>query len=787
MDAAKSNSSDPIDLHTSTGMDLVLSKDVIQRLPGLDELDRKLLDRDFSPLAFIDSQLTNMSATQLRETLQNKLETIKEQTTQTTLTANVTVPLSVDVSKVNDMYNRGRELVSQAVDLDGRLAAIRNRLVQVLHLRDTLMSASSTLVLSRAYISQVSSLPSNLERALADLSSTTQRLAFIKLIEKRIEPYASIPAVGTCMKQFSSYTSMLLSRLPPIQGSPTDDSATFWTEAMPHMALGTVLQGHKSLAAIVVDRGQLFSSNTATDQAINEKVKEIALSIQKFQHLVNISTPYLSKLEDTISHWVHQAYDELETISMGLSVTAESAYNTSLLLAIYEAYLSSVRKNLTRLLKVVTIGNDNGAFTTAAIAFVAFEMDLRRGSDYEQLAILFPELKKPILSGLFVPLFSSLVLSDLDSNISKLKLDSLNILSAMDFSGFNIYNGLPPPQVVSILRVWKSFLQQTSAFLDNNARLYVSEAVVQCMKELAGSLLEQLNFPADSNLILQKRYAQINGFPIQHSLLNRSPCKQMTIYDPSELLVVPLVPRVIATVYGVLWSISTFENNISGMILSHLAIASEGAINAQEIEHLNQQSASSEYENICIRQRSLLEGLQETWNTVADTAMRTLAGVMAGELCSGGVYPLLESHPNGKQDFRRVQTLITGQFELFLDTFKAITFPNIFAEILIPAICNAVGCCVVAAPKTKEPLISILSSIKELIHDIGHIVTNVIPSRLYETISNCVEEKVVGVLSFLLLILENRKATTHKQLADFLPMCTDTKQWFAELTRLWTK
>lgn len=787
MDVAKSSSSEPADLHTPAGMDLVLSRDVIQRLPGLDELDRKLLDKDFSPLAFIDSQLANMSATQLREILQNKLEAIKEQAAQTALTTNVTVPSAVDISKVSDMYTRGRGLVSQAANLDSRLAAIRNRLIQVLHLRDTLMSASSTLVLVRAYISRVSSLPSNLERALADLSSTTQRLAFIKLIERRIEPYASIPAVGTCMKQFSSYTGMLLSRLPPIQGSPIDDSADFWTEAMPHMALGTVLQGHKSLAAIVVDRGQIFSSSTSADQVINERINEIALSIQRFQHLVSASIPYLSKLEEIVSHWIQQAYDELEAMSVGLSATTKSAYDTSVLIAIYETYLSSVRKTLTRLLKVVTIGSDNGAFTTAAIAFVAFELDLRKSPDYERLASLFPELKKPISSGLFVPLFSSLVLSDLDSNISKVKLDSLNTLGAVDFSSFNIYNGLPPPQIVSILRAWKAFLQQTSAFLDNNARLYVSEAVVQCMKELAGSLLEQLSFPADSNLILQKRYAQISGFPLQHSLLNRSPCKQMTVYDPSELLVVSLVPRVIATVYGVLWSISTFESNIPGMLLSHLAIVSEGAIDIQEVEHSGQQSASSECENVCTRQKLLLESLQETWNTAADTAMRTLAGAMAGELCSGGVYPLLDSHPNGKQDFRRVQSLIIGQFELFLDTFKTTTFPSIFAEILTPAICNAVGCCVVAAPRTKEPLISILSSIKELIHDIGHVVTNAIPSRLYETISNCVEEKIVGVLSFLLLTLENRKATTHKQLADFLPMCTDTKQWFVELTRSWTK
>lgn len=779
--------SEPIDSLSSTDTDLILSKEVIQRLPGLDDLDRRLLEQDFSPLTFIDSQLTNMSATQLREVLRTKLEAIKEQSSQAAPSTKATTSRSVDVSKVTDMYVRGRALVSQAADLDHRLASTRNRLIQVLRLRDTLISASSTLVLCRTYISQVSSLPSNLERALADLSSTTQRLAFTKLIEKRVEAYVSIPAVGTCMKQFASYTNTLIKHLPTIQGSPLDDAASFWTDALPHMALGTVLEGHKSLAAIVIDRGQVFFSNAPVDQPINEKIKEIALSVQRLQHVVDLSTPYLSKLEGTVSNWIKQAYDELKSISMGLSITSESIYNTSVVIAIYEAYLNSVLKSLTRLLKVVTIGHDNGAFITAATAFVAFEMDLRRGPLYERLAILFPELKRPILSGLFVPLFSSLILSDLDSNISKLKLDSLTTLDTIDFSGFNIYNGLPPSQIVSVLRGWKSFLQQISAFLDDNTKLYVSEAVIQCMKELATFLLERLSFPTDNNPILQKRYAQISGFPVQNSLLNKSACKQMTLYDPSELLVVPLIPRVIATVYGVLWSVSTFEGNAAEMLQTHLVVTSDEATDIHEVEQLAERSASNDYKSIYAKQKELLNSLQETWDTVSDMAMRTLAGVMAGELCSGGIYPLIDAHSNGKQEFRRVQGLITGQFELFLDTFKTTTFPAIFAETLTPAICNAVGCCVVASPKAKEPLISILSSIKELIHDIGHIVTNYIPSRLYDTISKCVEEKVVGVLSFLLLLLENRKGITHKQLADFLPMCTDTKQWFTELTRSWTK
>lgn len=779
--------SEQMPISSSADIDLTLSKEVIQRFPGLDELDRRLLDQDFSPLSFIDSQLTNMSATQLREMLQAKLKTIKGQIDQTVTVTNVKMSSPVDVSKVNDMYAQGRVLVSRAADLDDRLAATRNRLVHVLQLRDTLISTSSTLLLCRTYISQISSLSPSVEHTLSDLSSITQRLALIKLIEKRIEAYKSIPAINTCMKQLSSYTNILLNHLPPVQGSPIDDSATFWTEALPHVALGTVLHGHKSLAELVIDRGQIFSSKASVDQAIDDKFREISLSIQRFQHVVGVSAPYLSKLEDSISQWIKRAYDEFATLSIGLSDTIESAHNTSVITAIYEVYLNNVLKSLTRLLKVITIGNDNGAFAAVATAFVTFEIDLRRGPNYERLAILFPELRKPILSGLFVPLFSSFILSDLDSNLSKLKLDGLSTLNTIDFSCFNICNCVPPSQIVSILKAWKLFLQQISAFLDNSTKLYVSETVVQCMKEIAKSLLERLSFPLDTNTILQKKYSQSIAFPIQHSLLARSPCKQMTIYDLSELLIVPLVPRVTSIVYGVLWSVSAFEDNVSEMLLLHLPIACEEAADTQEVEHKNGQFNASNCENECTRQRELLESLQKIWNDVSDVAMRTLAGSMAGELCSGGIYPLLDGHPNGKQEFRRVQGLVTGQFELFLDTFKTTMFPGIFAEILTPAICNAVGCCVVASPKARDPLINVLSSIKELIHDVGHVVANSIPSRLYETISNCVEEKLVGVLSFLLLVLENRKAATHKQLADFLPMCTDTKQWFTELTRSWTK
>lgn len=796
MDAVTNGDSDPTHISLFTDTALTLSNDVLLRFPGLDELDQKLLDQDFSPLAFVDSQLTNMSATQLREMLQVKLKKTQEQIDQfaTTTNANLSLPSpspvpSVDVSKINELYSGGCALVSRAEELDDRLTATRNRLIHILHLRETLMTASSTLVLCRLYISKVSSLPPNVERALSDLSSITQRIVFIKLIEKRIEAYASIPAINTCIKQFSSYTNTLLNHLPPVQSSLIDDCATFWTEAMPHIALGTVLHGHKSLAEIVIDQSQIFSSNPSTGQGIHNNLRELALSTQRFQQIIDISTPYLSKLESIISQWIKQAHIEFNDNSRGLFNKTEIDYNTSVIITFYEAYLNIVLKNLTRLLKVTTIDNDNAneVLSATATAFVTFEMDLRRSTNYDRLAALFPELKKPISSGLFVPLFSSFILSNLDSNISKLKSDALNTMNTIDFSCFNTYNAVPPSQIVFILKAWNLFLQQISAFLDNNTKLYVSETVIQSMQELAKFLLEQLRFQSDINPILQKKYSQIGVFPVQHSLLTKSPCKQITIYNPSELLIVALVPRVISTIYCVLWSINIFENNVPEMLLSHLSIICEETIDGPKTESNGREFISYNYDNECTKQRELFESLQQTWNTVSDTAMRTLAGVMAGELCAIGVYPLLDEHGNGKQEFRRVQSLLTSQLELFLDTFKTTPFPSIFAETLTPTICNAVGCCVITSSKAKDPLINVLSSIKELIHDINNIVANTAPSRLYNTISSCVEEKIVGILSFLLLILENRKTTSHKQLANFLPMCTDTKQWFTELTRSWIK